>query len=88
MVNDDRYSLPGIFVLAKEASLPEPKMKELAGRARLTVVLERRQDDQAARAELALSEAAKFFLINAAMATWMAQADQGQRGWQARMGDD
>jgi DNA polymerase-3 subunit alpha len=31
-----------------------------------------------ARAELALGEAAKFFPTDAALASWMAQSDQGQ----------
>ena len=31
-----------------------------------------------ARAELALGESAKFFPTDAALASWMAQADQGQ----------
>jgi DNA polymerase-3 subunit alpha len=42
------------------------------------LVLERRSEDLAARAELALGEAAKFFPNDAALASWMAQADQGQ----------
>jgi DNA polymerase-3 subunit alpha len=40
--------------------------------------LERSQEQLAARAELALGEAAKFFPTDAALASWMAQADQGQ----------
>ena len=42
------------------------------------LVLERRQQDWAARAELALGESAQFFPSDAALASWMAQADQGQ----------
>jgi DNA polymerase-3 subunit alpha len=42
------------------------------------LVLERRSEDLSARAELALGEAAKFFPTDAALASWMAQADQGQ----------
>jgi DNA polymerase-3 subunit alpha len=42
------------------------------------LALERRSQDLAARAELALGEAAKFFPSDAALASWMAQADQGQ----------
>jgi DNA polymerase-3 subunit alpha len=42
------------------------------------LVLERRSEDLAARAELALGEAAKFFPSDAALASWMAQAEQGQ----------
>jgi DNA polymerase-3 subunit alpha len=40
--------------------------------------LERRNEDLAARAELALGDAAKFFPSDAALASWMAQAEQGQ----------
>ena len=40
--------------------------------------LERRNDSLGARAELALGEQAKFFPSDAALASWMAQADQGQ----------
>ena len=36
------------------------------------------KDQLAARAELALGDAAKFFPTDAALASWMAQADQGQ----------
>ena len=42
------------------------------------LALERRNDAVAARAELALGEKAKFFPSDAALASWMAQADQGQ----------
>jgi DNA polymerase-3 subunit alpha len=42
------------------------------------LVLARSNDQLAARAELALGEAAKFFPTDAALASWMAQADQGQ----------
>ena len=42
------------------------------------LALERRNEDLAARAELALGDAAKFFPSDAALASWMAQADQGQ----------
>ena len=42
------------------------------------LALERRNEDLAARAELALGEAAKFFPSDAALASWMAQAEQGQ----------
>ena len=42
------------------------------------MVLERRTEALAARAELALGEAAQFFPSDAALASWMAQADQGQ----------
>jgi DNA polymerase-3 subunit alpha len=42
------------------------------------LALERRDDSVAARAELALGEQAKFFPSDAALASWMAQADQGQ----------
>jgi DNA polymerase-3 subunit alpha len=41
-------------------------------------VLERYKDQLAARAELALGDAAKFFPTDAALASWMAQADQGR----------
>jgi DNA polymerase-3 subunit alpha len=40
--------------------------------------LERRNDELGARAELALGESARFFPTDAALASWMAQADQGQ----------
>ena len=40
--------------------------------------LQRRSGDVAARAELALGERARFFPTDAALASWMAQADQGQ----------
>jgi len=42
------------------------------------LALERRSEDLAARAELALGEVAKFFPSDAALASWMAQAEQGQ----------
>ena len=42
------------------------------------LALERRSETVAARAELALGEQAKFFPSDAALASWMAQADQGQ----------
>jgi DNA polymerase-3 subunit alpha len=42
------------------------------------LALERRSEDLAARAELALGDAAKFFPSDAALASWMAQAEQGQ----------
>ena len=42
------------------------------------LVMERRKQDLTARAELALGEAAKFFPTDAALASWMALADQGQ----------
>ena len=42
------------------------------------LVIERRSDTVAARAELALGEQARFFPSDAALASWMAQADQGQ----------
>jgi DNA polymerase-3 subunit alpha len=42
------------------------------------LVLERRNEALGARAELALGESAKFFPTDAALASWMAQADQGQ----------
>jgi len=40
--------------------------------------LERRAGEVAAKAELALGERARFFPSDAALASWMAQADQGQ----------
>ena len=40
--------------------------------------LQRRSGDLAAKAELALGERARFFPSDAALASWMAQADQGQ----------
>ena len=42
------------------------------------LVIERRQSDVAARAELALGEQARFFPSDAALASWMSQAEQGQ----------
>ena len=40
--------------------------------------LQRRSGDLTAKAEIALGERAKFFPSDAALASWMAQADQGQ----------
>jgi DNA polymerase-3 subunit alpha len=42
------------------------------------LALERRNEDLVARAELALGDAAKFFPSDAALASWMAQGEQGQ----------
>ncbi len=42
------------------------------------LALERRTDALGAKAELALGEAAKFFPSDAALASWMAQAEAGQ----------
>ena len=42
------------------------------------LALERRAGDVAARAEIALGERARFFPSDAALASWMAQAEQGQ----------
>ena len=42
------------------------------------LTLERRSAEVGARAELALGERSRFFPSDAALASWMAQADQGQ----------
>ena len=42
------------------------------------LALQRQSGDVAAKAELALGERARFFPSDAALASWMAQADQGQ----------
>jgi DNA polymerase-3 subunit alpha len=42
------------------------------------LVVERRTEALGTRAELALGEAARFFPTDAALASWMAQADKGQ----------
>jgi len=51
---------------------------ELVKGLSVRLTLERRSGEVGARAELALGERARFFPSDAALASWMAQADQGQ----------
>jgi DNA polymerase-3 subunit alpha len=71
---------PDIARLVKEfpAQREQTEQGDLVRGLPVRLVLERRKDELAARAELALGEAAKFFPTDAALASWMAQADQGQ----------
>jgi DNA polymerase-3 subunit alpha len=71
---------PDIARLVKEfpAQREQTDQGDLVRGLPVRLVLERRNDELAARAELALGEAAKFFPTDAALASWMAQADQGQ----------
>jgi DNA polymerase-3 subunit alpha len=71
---------PDIARLVKEfpAQREQTDQGDLVRGLGVRLVLERRSDDLAARAELALGEAAKFFPTDAALTSWMAQADQGQ----------
>jgi DNA polymerase-3 subunit alpha len=71
---------PDIARLVKEfpAQREQTDQGDLVRGLGVRLVLERRSDDLAARAELTLGEAAKFFPTDAALTSWMAQADQGQ----------
>ena len=71
---------PDIARLVREfpAQREQTEQGDLVRGLPVRLVLERRSEDLAARAELALGEAAKFFPSDAALASWMAQADQGQ----------
>jgi DNA polymerase-3 subunit alpha len=71
---------PDIARLVREfpAQREQTEQGDLVRGLPVRLVLERRSEDLAARAELALGEAAKFFPNDAALASWMAQADQGQ----------
>jgi DNA polymerase-3 subunit alpha len=71
---------PDIARLVREfpAQREQTEQGDLVRGLTVRLVLERRHDDLAARAELVLGEAAKFFPSDAALACWMAQADQGQ----------
>jgi DNA polymerase-3 subunit alpha len=71
---------PDIARLVKEfpAQREQTDQGDLVRGLNVRLVLERRNDELGARAELALGEAAKFFPTDAALASWMAQADQGQ----------
>jgi len=70
---------PDIERLVKEfpAQREETEHGVLVKGLPVRLALERRNDTVAARAELALGEQAKFFPSDAALASWMAQADQG-----------
>ncbi len=71
---------PDIARLVREfpAQREQTEQGDLVRGLSVRLVLERRKDEMAARAELALGDAAKFFPTDAALASWMAQADQGQ----------
>jgi DNA polymerase-3 subunit alpha len=71
---------PDIARLVREfpAQREQTEQGDLVRGLPVRLALERRSQDLAARAELALGEAAKFFPSDAALASWMAQADQGQ----------
>jgi DNA polymerase-3 subunit alpha len=71
---------PDIARLVREfpAQREQTEQGDLVRGLPVRLALERRSEDLAARAELALGEAAKFFPSDAALASWMAQADQGQ----------
>jgi DNA polymerase III subunit alpha len=71
---------PDIARIVKEfpAQREQTEQGDLVRGLSVRLVLERSNDQLSARAELALGEAAKFFPTDAALASWMAQADQGQ----------
>ncbi|PUE08481.1 DNA polymerase III subunit alpha [Limnohabitans sp. T6-5] len=71
---------PDVARLVKEfpAQREETEQGELVRGLPVRLTLERRNDTVGARAELALGEPARFFPSDAALASWMAQADQGQ----------
>jgi DNA polymerase-3 subunit alpha len=71
---------PDIARLTREfpAQREQTEQGDLVRGLPVRLVLERRHEALGARAELALGEAAKFFPTDAALASWMAQADQGQ----------
>jgi DNA polymerase-3 subunit alpha len=71
---------PDIARIVKEfpAQREQTEQGDLVRGLPVRLVLERRNESLGARAELALGEAAKFFPTDAALASWMAQSDQGQ----------
>jgi DNA polymerase-3 subunit alpha len=71
---------PDIARLVKEfpAQREQTEQGELVRGLPVRLQLERRNEALGARAELALGEQARFFPSDAALASWMAQADQGQ----------
>ena len=71
---------PDIARLVREfpAQREQTEQGDLVRGLPVRLVLERRRDALGAQAELALGEAARFFPSDAALASWMAQADQGQ----------
>jgi DNA polymerase-3 subunit alpha len=71
---------PDIARLVREfpAQREQTEQGDLVRGLPVRLALEWRHQDLAARAELALGEAAKFFPSDAALASWMAQAEQGQ----------
>ena len=71
---------PDIARLVREfpAQREQTEQGDLLRGLPVRLVLERRSDALSARAELALGQAAQFFPTDAALASWMAQADQGQ----------
>ena len=71
---------PDIARLVKEfpAQREQTEQGELVRGLLVRLKLERRNEQLGARAELALGEQARFFPSDAALASWMAQADQGQ----------
>ncbi|MBP8149752.1 MAG: DNA polymerase III subunit alpha, partial [Limnohabitans sp.] len=71
---------PDIARLVREfpAQREETEQGELVRGLPVRLMLERRNDALGVRAELALGERARFFPSDAALASWMAQADQGQ----------
>jgi DNA polymerase-3 subunit alpha len=72
--------VPDIARLVKEFPVhrEQTEQGELQRGLPVRLVIERRQGELATRAELALGEQAKFFPSEAALASWMAQAEQGQ----------
>ncbi len=71
---------PDIARLVKEfpAQREESEHGVLIKGLPVRLTLERRNDSLGARAELVLGEQAKFFPSDAALASWMAQAEQGR----------
>ncbi len=71
---------PDIARLVREfpAQREQTELGDLVRGLPVRLVLERRHEALGARAELALGDGAKFFPTDAALASWMAQADQGQ----------
>ena len=71
---------PDIARLVREfpAQREQTEQGDLVRGLSVRLVLERRHEALAARAELALGDGAQFFPTDAALASWMAQADQGQ----------
>ncbi|OYU32127.1 MAG: DNA polymerase III subunit alpha [Comamonadaceae bacterium PBBC2] len=71
---------PDIARLVREfpAQREQTEQGDLVRGLPVRLKLERRDGEVGARAELALGEQARFFPSDAALASWMAQADQGQ----------